>query len=435
MSSRFTRFGLRTLAVILGLCVALLLGEITLRLLARHAGRPHDSDVERARLESIVSGEKQYNPSFRGTLPGLSEGKQDGPVGPEAQALRLLHPYTGWETAPGMDLTARLLGPEGVPAADPHAYRILIVGGSVAAMFARLGAERFVERLAQDPRLAGRRPEVLAFGRTGFKEPQQLMMIAWLFTLGVVPDVVLDLDGHNEVSVGNENASRGTNPLYPSIPHWGSLALSGGLDRDLIRMAARSLDVRDLLIERADQALRWHLYDTEIGCALARSRLGGLQAEQRSLHESFFAGLTRASNSVVLHGPPFDADQNHVIAQTVDGWERDSLMINALCAARGVLFLHVLQPALYDPSGKTPTERELETGHVLDAWKAGVEIGYPLLRTAGQRLKERGVHFVDASNVFIGVEGDVFVDSCHFAERGNEILADRMAKELLLVMP
>lgn len=425
----------RLLAVLAGIVLAVVAGEVVLRVLASRAGRPHDSAKERGALERLAQGESQYNPTFRGALPALSEGEQYGARGPEAQAMRLLHPFTGWETAPGNEVTARLVGADGSAPRDPQAFRIVLVGGSVAAIFARLGTERLVERLSADARLAGRRIEVLGYGRTGFKQPQQLMMIAWLTTLGVVPDMVLNLDGHNEVTVGAENADRGTHPFYPSIPHWAALALVGGLDRDVIRTAGRALEVREEVQARARWALRYGLYHTELGSAWARRRLAPLQREQAQLYEQFFQALDRSATSGVLRGPPFDPDPERVLQQTVAGWERSSRLLDQLCRSKGVIYLHALQPALYDPAGKTPTESEIASARVIDAWRHGVEAGYPLLREAGQRRAREGEHFVDATDVFVGVEGDVFVDSCHFEVRGNEILADRLAAEILRVLP
>jgi hypothetical protein len=435
MSSRRSRILRRIAAALLGLLVAFGLAEIAVRVIASRAGRPHDTAHEREELERLAAGESQYSATFKGALPTLSEGKRDDPIGPESQALRMLHPFTGWATSPEMELTAHLVGADGNAGRDPTKFRVAILGGSVAAIFARLGNERFLAQLAADPKLKGRTPELLGFGRTGGKQPQQLMTVAWLFTLGVVPDVVLDLDGHNELAVAGENAERGTNPLYPSIPHWAALALVGGLDRQVIRTAGRELDLRDAIKSTAASALRFGFQRSELCSALVRRRIAALQAEQLRLHEDFFRALKESESSGVLRGPPFDADPEHVISQSVAAWERDSQMIDELCKARGVLYVHALQPALYDPQGKVPTERELASAQVVGVWKHDIEVGYPLLRDAGKRLSAAGVHFVDTSNVFAGADGDIYVDACHYDQRGNDILAERLAQEILALEP
>ena len=78
----------RLLAVLVGLVLALVAGEIAMRVLASRAGRPHDTQKERADLERLAQGESQYHPTFRGALPALSEGQQYGASGPEASTSR-----------------------------------------------------------------------------------------------------------------------------------------------------------------------------------------------------------------------------------------------------------------------------------------------------------------------------------------------------------
>lgn len=97
----------RIVAVGAGVALALVAGEIVLRVVASRGGRSHDSEKQRAALERLAQGESQYHPTFRGAPPALNEGQQYGASGPEAQALRMLHPFTGWETAPGNEVTAR----------------------------------------------------------------------------------------------------------------------------------------------------------------------------------------------------------------------------------------------------------------------------------------------------------------------------------------
>ncbi len=426
MAPRISRRWRGFLAGVIGVVLALALIEIGLRVV-----RGHDADQLRAHWERLAAGEQQYNPTFRGILPALAEGEL--PASGDNQ-LRLLHPFVGWETAQGMDQVAELMRAQEVAPSDARPVRVLITGGSVAAIFGRVGGPALAEQIAADPRLQGRKVELWPFGRAAFKQPQQLMLVAWLMTLGLKPDVVLNLDGHNEVASATDNAVRGTHPAYPSIPYWGGLALVGALDRDVIRTASRALEVHEEVSRRARSALDSGLERSALVSWFTDSRLNALNREQGRLYEGFFAALDRSASSGVLKGPPFDTDPQRVPRQAVDVWERSSGALHALCTASGVRYVHALQPALHDPEGKVPTEAELATGKISEAWMRGVTLGYPLLREAGQRLSAAGVHFVDLTGVFRGLEGDVYYDSCHFGERGNQIVADRLARAILAAM-
>jgi hypothetical protein len=114
---------------------------------------------------------------------------------------------------------------------------------------------------------------------------------------------------------------------------------------------------------------------------------------------------------------------------------RASEAMHAMCAARGIHYLHVLQPTLHDEGSKVPTEKELAVGLIDPHWKAGVVDGYPLLRKAAGRLQAQGIAFLDASRLFVDVKKTLYFDACHFGQEGNDLLADAIATMLLRTYP
>ena len=102
-----------------------------------------------------------------------------------------------------------------------------------------------------------------------------------------------------------------------------------------------------------------------------------------------------------------------------------------MCAARDVMYLHVLQPTLLDTGSKVPTPQEAADAKANEHWEHGVEVGYPLLRQAGRSLAQRGVRFLDASGVFRDFEERIYKDPCHFGRLGNEILAEAIGRAFL----
>ena len=96
--------------------------------------------------------------------------------------------------------------------------------------------------------------------------------------------------------------------------------------------------------------------------------------------------------------------------------------MNLLCRDRGIVFLHVLQPALFDVGSKPRSPKEEEIWKGPRGWELGAEMGYPILRERGAELVELGVPFVDGSRMFADVHGDIYVDACHLNKAGNDIL-------------
>ncbi len=163
------------------------------------------------------------------------------------------------------------------------------------------------------------------------------------------------------------------------------------------------------------------------------ARLEGLDRDYRSAFERYGEYLKTRPSEDGNKGPRYATDDEAVAAAIVEGWTEASASMHGICAERGIVFLHVLQPTLHDPGSKTPTPKEIAKGGADPAWIEGVERVYPRLREAGKALAARGFPFLDATGVFRDCSEDIYVDVCHFGRRGNEILADAIAPALIRV--
>ena len=93
-----------------------------------------------------------------------------------------------------------------------------VVGGSVAMGFAHSGSvrETLQRELATVPRFANREIEWVRLALSGYRQPQQLMTVAYLLALGGKFDVIINIDGFNEVTLHPmENARLGVFYAYP----------------------------------------------------------------------------------------------------------------------------------------------------------------------------------------------------------------------------
>src|SRR5207237_3069481 len=86
------------------------------------------------------------------------------------------------------------------PTRGPAAATIAFVGGSFAVGFAEHGAPRLLARLSELPAYRGKKLVPLNLAAGGYKEPQQLMSIVYLLALGGEIDLLVNLDGFNEIT-------------------------------------------------------------------------------------------------------------------------------------------------------------------------------------------------------------------------------------------
>jgi hypothetical protein len=396
--------------------LSLVLCELGARGWMRFRGSPYDrARVERS-LQDAAAAIADFAPEFGRPKPRATHR---APIG-------VLHPFTGSELAHD---TGGVLAHfrNGVPANE---YSVVIVGGSVAfdiAISVRDVLEQALERA-----LPGRVVHVLNYAHPAYKEPQQLTRLAYLLSFGYRPDAVINIDGFSEIAVAYENAIQGTNPSYPSFSTWGELVQSSGAwsPAELDSMLALR-HWRDSAREFATRALKWNLHDSCIGGLAIQARLDTLLRRRSELDAALHRSQARFGSSTGMNrqvnGPEFMHGAADVFDECARNWYESVLSIQALCEARNITYLHVLQPTLYDPGSKPMSAEELALPSGPVVWKEAIAAGYPILRARAAVLERSGVHFLDASQAFADVHETLYVDACRFTPRGAELLGQKIA--------
>jgi len=413
----------RVLPKLLVVAVATLVGaELGSRLLDRLRGRPWDGEARRAEIEAACEVL-----SRRAFIPGRHQDRED--AGNDS-SMAILSPYSGWEhmrTHP--NLAAELAHYQS--AEGKTAYDVCVLGGSVAQSFAQVGGPRLAAELRKDPRFAGRDVRVHDDACAGYKQPQPLMVLAYLLARGHEPDAVIEIDGFNEAALGWSNRELGANPAYPFLPNWAratnGLEADPGMLEDLHEVVASQKRASAF----GERFLASGLWRSSVLGHAGELRLAKLREDYVSAYKRYTEGLKSRPQREEVKGPRIEGDDERTIEMLVRSWEESSISMSALCEQRGILYLHVLQPALPDPGTKPLTAGEIERGQADPSWIEGVQKLYPRLREAGERLAGRGIAFFDATGVLRDHPEDVYTDVCHFGEHGNEILADVIAGALL----
>jgi len=356
----------------------------------------------------------------------------------ENQPEDILHPFYGVETVPALAYTGKLV--KYFQSGDREKdYVIMVVGGSVAGLFCYDRSwNEFTNALRKDPYFNNRNIRLINYARGGFKEPQQAAMVSYLISAGFRPDTVINIDGFNEVALGNYNATNNVFPLYPSLAHWGHLTRSGVLDTGTVELLHRIVSRQETVDRIGNTALR---FGFPYSLLLSRIAIIAMNAARTSYVDScrqYVSWLTegpREGEAVGLTGPPFDKDLSAVMDSIVKCWSESSLSIDSICRARSIHYLHVLQPTLHDDGSKPVTDEERSRGIALESWIKGTREGYPMLRKAGSGLLESGVHFADCSMIFKDVKESIYYDPCHFEGLGLEIFGRAVAQAYLDSLP
>jgi hypothetical protein len=307
-----------------------------------------------------------------------------------------------------------------------------ITGGSVACMFGCQGGAALVRELGRAPGFKGKQVVLVNLAVGAFKQPQQVMALNYLLALGGELDLLLNLDGFNEVALyPSENWCSRVFPLYPRSWHF----LVAGLPYPA---AARLVGATTYLQSQRARWARWFsappLRYSVTANLVWRARDRVLASEVSRCEVALRGGWPTSLPAYAIGPPsPHLGDEDALLAELVRIWQRCSLQLARTCAAHGIRYCHFLQPNQYLPGSKplAPRERRVAWNETI-LGKHWVEKGYPLLRRAGKELAEQGVCFRDLTMIFAGDEKPYYIDACcHLNRSGNEVLAGAIARAIL----
>jgi hypothetical protein len=325
--------------------------------------------------------------------------------------------------------------PQPFPVARTNERQFLVgvFGGSVARYFCDRGMPRLTEALRRDSRFAQRDIVSLCYSHEGYKQPQQLLVLSYFLSIGQELDLAINIDGFNEVALGTYNQDRGHDISMPSPLH---------LD-PLIALIDRSTMTPAMVTSLAEiESAKRRLNDVAVRIGWNRSAAVHLALERYyaftlARYESERARLAALppnppAASLVLVTPPVKPREAAALYDDIAAaWASSSLLMHDILAARGVAYVHVLQPNQYFTARRFGADEARIALNPATPFKAAVEKGYPVLVRTGPSLIGKE-NFVDATKVFDREPGAVYEDDCcHYTALGNERLADLIAARVL----
>lgn len=354
----------------------------------------------------------------------------------------VIHPYFGSAVAVTGERKKGLGFREQAPPSESRQHgdklRVLVLGGSVAGQLMHgesADGTSFLENALRDAfEQKNIDLDLWMFNGAvqGFKQPQQFFAYSYILTQGGEFDLILNLDGFNEMTLAVlEGKLKGLHPAYPR--GW-DIMVGRRLTAGRLRKIAQLLQVREnqtALIEFANST------------PLARSAMIGLFVAYRVV-----ANDARAQElvGVIEHevqqgqlrfeegGVPFNFDDEEgTYGYLAELWARSSKFLSQLAVSNDAEYLHIFQPNQYLEGSKSLTEKELEKFYIPDAGFGPVyRATYPYFHQQMIELVKSGEWFVDASMVFKEEKQTVYSDMCcHLNTLGRRILAAFIAGEVV----
>jgi hypothetical protein len=310
---------------------------------------------------------------------------------------------------------------------SPQRLIVGILGGSVARQFSVNAPEVLAQELSRIPEFQGKEIKIVRLASNGYKQPQQLMIINYLCTLGAEFDILINLDGFNEAVLPSmDNIPFGVHSVYPR--DWGKL-IAGTASPEYDRMGGYVTYLRSRQQSEAAAFGRipWRYSNLALMLWAARKNRSDQAIMAQTMQMSRFS---EAEQTYCGSGPPEHfKSTDELYEHCIVLWSRSSMLLHHLCAAQGIRYFHFLQPNQYLPDSKPIGQDESSVAmDETSPHSRGVRACFPRMQTEGQRMARAGVLFRDLTRVFADHPEPIYIDKCcHVTEEGDVLMAKAIA--------
>ena len=319
---------------------------------------------------------------------------------------RRVQPFSGFTTRRPSD--ERNIHP---PRQGGDAIVIGVFGGYFADGIARALRPAVAQRLSEIG--VNVEPVVVDLAVAWGRQPQQLMTAINQLAHGARFDIVVNLDGVDDLSpLGNDMLLA----LAPEVIGGTATAMEQYVAAEALREERRST-------RHAGQG--WLGFSAAFGLAL-RSRIDRLE---RDIDEADAAAAKRRDSLRHLRREALTAREELFDAARL--WYRSSAMMGRTAQAAGADYYHVLQPSPYIAGSKRLTEQERADAFDPDNARGNRYAAmYPVLVRLGRELARHGAVFVDLTGAFRESDETVYAHCCRLTPRGRALLAEAIVPHI-----
>ncbi|MEG3878815.1 hypothetical protein QT972_15660 [Microcoleus sp. herbarium7] len=318
-------------------------------------------------------------------------------------------------------------------------FVIGIFGGSVASDFSIFQIQNKIlpQYLKQVPGLQDKEFVILSFATGGYKQPQQLLILNYFLALGQELDLVVNIDGFNEVALANLNNKNQINLAMPSIQHIQPLT---SLANNSLSMEAMQATIR---IKENKTRINEGLASLQ-NCSLAACDALTSVYVQNSVNNYrkdviAFEKLRERKQQdeeesvIYINRNKSILEDSAAFEQMSWNWAKSSIFMHKVLSASNVPYFHVLQPNQYYQTKRVFGEAEKRIAFNSDTpYAKSVELGYPALLSKFANLQKNKINILNGVKVFDKTKEAVYVDSCcHYNKAGEVIFSNYVGSSIL----
>ncbi|MDP8933490.1 MAG: hypothetical protein M3N42_04945 [Cyanobacteriota bacterium] len=318
-------------------------------------------------------------------------------------------------------------------------FFIGVFGGSVASDYAIFQVQNQIlpKYLKQFPGLKDKEFVILSFATGGYKQPQQLLILNYFLALGQELDMVVNIDGFNEVALSNLNNKNQVDLAMPSIQHIGPLAnfANNSLSTKAMQATLRIQENKTRINEGLSSLQHCSLAACDALISVYVQHLvNNYKTDVIKFEKERTKQQKNDSGSVIYINTNKSVLQDSLAFEEMAwNWAKSSIFMHKVLSASNVPYFHVLQPNQYYQTKRVFGEAEKQIAFNKETpYAKSVQIGYPALFKKFPNLEKNNINILNAVSVFDQTKDAVYVDSCcHYNQAGEVIFSDYVGRSIL----
>ena len=318
-------------------------------------------------------------------------------------------------------------------------FVIGIFGGSVASDFSIFQIQNKIlpKYLKQVPGLQDKEFVILSFATGGYKQPQQLLILNYFLALGQELDLVVNIDGFNEVALSNLNNKNQINLAMPSIQHISPLTslANNSLSIKALQATIRIKENKARINEGLESLQHCSLAACDaLTSVYVQNLVNNYRKDVIAFEKERSKKQQDEEGSVIyINKNKSIIEDSAAFEQMAWNWAKSSIFMHKVLSASNVPYFHVLQPNQYYQTKRVFGEAEKRIAFNKDTpYSKAVELGYPAILGKFPNLQKNNINILNGVKVFDKTKDAVYVDSCcHYNKAGEVIFSNYVGSSIL----
>lgn len=318
-------------------------------------------------------------------------------------------------------------------------FVIGIFGGSVASDFSIFQVQNKIlpQYLKQVPGLQDKEFVILSFATGGYKQPQQLLILNYFLALGQELDLVVNIDGFNEVALSNLNNKNQINLAMPSIQHISPLTslANNSLSIEAMQATIRIKENKTRINEGLESLQHCSLAACDaLTSVYVQNLVNNYRKDVIAFEKERSKKQQDEEGSVIfINKNKSILEDSAAFEQMAWNWAKSSIFMHKVLSASNVPYFHVLQPNQYYQTKRVFGEAEKRIAFNKETpYAKAVELGYPAILGKFPNLQKNNINILNGVKVFDKTKDAVYVDSCcHYNQAGEVIFSNYVGSSIL----